>query len=182
MIAEPAECRAVRALVTRSDEPLRFDGVSVVEGPVGVWRVIPWPLGFDEAPDVFIVGPLGGNDPEALVRVADIPGRGLTVLRGPEPLEALLTACPQLAPKTIAALVAVSLGPPGGERVLVGPEVDDALDERAADVPPALRTLDFKSSTGGGWTLAFLTSRLHKQPPDTHWRNTVARWHVALGA
>jgi hypothetical protein len=78
--------------------------------------------------------------------------------------------------------VAVSLGPAGGERVLVGPEVDDALDERAVDVPPALRTLDFKSSTGGGWTLAFLTSRLHKQPPDTHWRHTVARWHAARAA
>jgi len=180
--AEPPECRAVRALLAPSDERLRFDGGSVVEGPAGAWQVIPWPLGFDEAPDVFIVGPLRGNDPEALVRVADIPGRGFTVLRGLEPLKALLAAYPKLAPKTIAALVAVSLGPQGGERVLVGAEVDDALDERAAEVPTALRTLDFRAFTGGGWTLAFLTSRLHKQPPDTHWRHTVARWHAALTA
>ncbi len=178
MSGEPPEAAAVRAVLGRSDEPLRFDGGSVVDGPTSAWQVIPLPLGFGESPVVFIVGPLGGEDPEQLVRVADIPGRGFTVLQGIEPLETLLAAYPALPPRTIATLAALSLGLPGGERVLVGDEVDDALAERAAEVPPELRTLDFKPAADGAWTLAFLTSRLHKSPPDSRWHYTVARWHV----
>ena len=181
MSGAPPEVAAVRAVLGRPTEPLRFDGGSMVEGPAGAWQVIPLSFGSDAGPSVFVVGPLGGNDPESLVHVADIPGRGFAVLRGPEPLEALLAGYRALAPRQIATLVALSLGAPGGERVLVGDEVEDALDERAADVPPAMRTLNLEPAADGGWTLAFLTSRIHKSPPDRRWHHTVARWNVRFG-
>ena len=172
---------AAVALDIPMDEVVALSG-SEVRAKGEPWQVTPAPLdglGESGCPDVLIVAPLRGDDPERAAWVARLPGRGFVPLSDPGALADLFSACEGLPAETIARLIAINLGPRGAEAVVVrGDELDVVLGARAGAVPGPERLPRLVRSNAGRWDLHFVAYRTY--PGGAGLLASASTWHAVF--
>lgn len=178
MTAEPEEVAAARAaLELPPGDRIDFDGFSVLTTKTaGKWRVIPFPLGFEGGPEVYLVAPLGDMSPGANRHAVRLPERGWVRLHGETTMGELVRAYPDLPPATVATLAALALGPNGPERALLSEkDIAEGIADSGEEVPEGDRPFVHERTTGGSWRLAFLSIRMEWDDSEKRWARRLRR-------